>query len=668
MQSKARALTVTVLVSALILLCVIPSLAADFPDLDGHWAREAVLSAAQDGFLSGFEDGTVRPDSPVTTAEAAALLCRVLDAQASSDVTALGLTGDEWYAEAAGKALRLKLVSPGDDLTAPITRIRAFVMAAEAFQLAGSNESTASLAVFPASASLPDGEKHAVAALINAGLVQGCGGSLNLDAGMTRAEFITLLYRIMGTGKILTDGTVSGFEGGTLWLDCAAEDIRLSRVSAERVIVRSQKAGTVSLAGCHIGELVLAVEGDIRLSPRGLEKLRIGSGSGGISVNGRLDTLDLTGSGKEVALSENVNSIDISGNGNTVTISSGARIKRITVTGKNNTVAIQGTADSIHVLGEATAITGYGHIANVYLRAPGCEITEKAKNVMDDTDYGLYGVTAELAHPERLPAGETLSVAAKLIGAPTGLNCRESWYIDGELISEQNVTLEGGDVFTLNYNYDYKRGMALRSEIVFCLDYTTAYGYATSVITKAAQQLENYDEEHFSAVETQHVLDLITSDYIGDFTLAWAEQHDYGDNEKELWVNAKGYESDTPYLIWVNQAYQHVNIFEGTAGNWKLTRVCIVGCGRGNNTPKGVFKTTYKQPGWYTASYEVRPVVRFKDGGYAFHSRLYVPGSDTELMDPGIGYPISAGCIRMYDEDIRWIYDTVPSGTTVVVF
>ena len=165
----------------------------------------------------------------------------------------------------------------------------------------------------------------------------------------------------------------------------------------------------------------------------------------------------------------------------------------------------------------------------------------------------------------------------------------------------------------------------------------------------------------------ERVLELVTPDYLGDYTTEWAETHDYEPFEKEIWVNAKGYESDTQYLIWVNQSHQRTNVFEGSQGSWKLIYEWVVGCGRGSNTPQGVFKTTWNQVGWFTYDYDVRPVVRFKGGGYAFHSRLYYPGTDI-LKEPDIGYPISAGCIRMYDENIQWIYDNVPSGTTVVVY
>jgi hypothetical protein len=167
----------------------------------------------------------------------------------------------------------------------------------------------------------------------------------------------------------------------------------------------------------------------------------------------------------------------------------------------------------------------------------------------------------------------------------------------------------------------------------------------------------------------QEVLAAVTTGYQGDWTLEWAEQNDYSPDLKERWVAVQGYESESDYLIWVSIACQRVNIFKGTNGVWELERSCIVGTGApGYDTPVGVWQITYKNyAGWTTATYTVKPVVGFKGGGYAFHSRLYAPGT-TIVGDASIGYPVSHGCIRMYDEDIQFIYDSIPVGTTVVVY
>jgi lipoprotein-anchoring transpeptidase ErfK/SrfK len=82
----------------------------------------------------------------------------------------------------------------------------------------------------------------------------------------------------------------------------------------------------------------------------------------------------------------------------------------------------------------------------------------------------------------------------------------------------------------------------------------------------------------------------------------------------------------------------------------------------------GLTKTTYKETGWYNSTYSCRPVVRFyPNTGYAFHSRLYYPNGTT-LKDSSIGWPVSAGCIRMLDADINYLYKYLPNGSTVLIY
>ena len=141
-------------------------------------------------------------------------------------------------------------------------------------------------------------------------------------------------------------------------------------------------------------------------------------------------------------------------------------------------------------------------------------------------------------------------------------------------------------------------------------------------------------------------------------------------DEKTVFVNAKGYSSETQYLIWVSRSAQMVNVFQGSKGNWKLTKSFIVGTGAASTpTPVGVTTVSYKlKAGWTTGTYTVRPVVGFYPGtGYAFHSRLCYPGTDTEY-DFSSGYPVSHGCVRMKHNDINWIYNNVPIGSTGVIY
>lgn len=52
-------------------------MAEKFTDISGHWAESAIKQAADDGILKGYEDGSFRPDQPLTRAELAAIYQRM---------------------------------------------------------------------------------------------------------------------------------------------------------------------------------------------------------------------------------------------------------------------------------------------------------------------------------------------------------------------------------------------------------------------------------------------------------------------------------------------------------------------------------------------------------------------------------------------------------------
>lgn len=49
-----------------------------FPDIDGHWAREYINSAASIGLIFGYPDGTFRPNNNITRAETVSIINRTL--------------------------------------------------------------------------------------------------------------------------------------------------------------------------------------------------------------------------------------------------------------------------------------------------------------------------------------------------------------------------------------------------------------------------------------------------------------------------------------------------------------------------------------------------------------------------------------------------------------
>ncbi len=284
-------------------------------------------------------------------------------------------------------------------------------------------------------------------------------------------------------------------------------------------------------------------------------------------------------------------------------------------------------------------------------------------------DNGIARASASLNAPSVLEAGAALSVTADLKYPEAGKTCTGTWYVDGKQVSTQTIVL-GKDTPKLSHKYTYTENMKLTSELKFVLTYTTEDGRAQQLSAVKTIQLKNYGYLHYHNMTEADVLNKVTSTYAGNYTLAWALKNDYKPEVKTAWVNLKGYSSKTKYLVWVNLTYQRVNIFEGSQGNWKLIRQCLCGTGKPSTpTIKGVFTTSYKQSAWNYGSYYCGPIVRFNgSSGYAFHSRLeYWPMNSDRYYDARIGFPISHGCLRMYNDDIWFMYNNIPNGTTVVV-
>lgn len=143
---------------------------------------------------------------------------------------------------------------------------------------------------------------------------------------------------------------------------------------------------------------------------------------------------------------------------------------------------------------------------------------------------------------------------------------------------------------------------------------------------------------------------------------------DYSNEDKVTFVNAKAYASNSDYLIWINLEHQKVNLFIGEEGNWKLERVmdCATGA---NQTPTPTGITTYSkyENGWFNPTYYVKPVLYINPArAIAMHSILFHP--DGRVQDGTLGRNVSHGCIRLAPEDINYLAEYVPIGTTVVVF
>lgn len=133
-------------------------------------------------------------------------------------------------------------------------------------------------------------------------------------------------------------------------------------------------------------------------------------------------------------------------------------------------------------------------------------------------------------------------------------------------------------------------------------------------------------------------------------------------------INELVIESLTPYLIHVDLNAQKTYIYNGKLKNWNLEKTFICSTGiKGEETPQGVYTIKEKGQWFFSEQYNQggKYWVQFL-GDYLFHSLPYNK-EKTNIVDHTLGTPASHGCIRLKDEDSKWIYDNIPKGTKVII-
>ncbi|HLS90200.1 MAG TPA: S-layer homology domain-containing protein [Limnochordia bacterium] len=122
---------------------IIPEKDVSFSDLDGHWAREAILALAGAGIAEGFPSGAFRPDDKLTRAEAVSMLVRILklgDVGGYTETPSfVDVPPHHWAFASIETALRLKLLPPyirgNFEPSLPVTRAETAAMIHESLRL-----------------------------------------------------------------------------------------------------------------------------------------------------------------------------------------------------------------------------------------------------------------------------------------------------------------------------------------------------------------------------------------------------------------------------------------------------------------------------------------------------------------------------------------------------
>ena len=175
-----------------------------FTDIAGHWGESAIREAAARKLVTGYPDGTFRPNSEVTRAEFLVMLARALGWEVKTPTKELPFADADrigpWAAGAVEAALDRGVVGGYPDGAfrpdAPVTRAEMAAMIARALGFADMAGGPDALTPFADDADIPAWAKGAVESLRQLGLLQGrADGRFAPDAPLTRAEAAAVLLR-----------------------------------------------------------------------------------------------------------------------------------------------------------------------------------------------------------------------------------------------------------------------------------------------------------------------------------------------------------------------------------------------------------------------------------------------------------------------------------------
>lgn len=182
----------------------------DFKDLQSHWAAEAVEKLAGMGIITGYPDGTFKPNNKITRAEITAILVRALKltpANAHDLKFKDNASIPAWAREMVATALKEGLVKgypkPNGEITfeanRPVSRAEMAVLVTRIMEKKKSTVKTAELK-FVDNVSIPEWAKTSIEMAVGEGIIQGYpDNTFRAEREITRAEVAAMLLRMLDT-------------------------------------------------------------------------------------------------------------------------------------------------------------------------------------------------------------------------------------------------------------------------------------------------------------------------------------------------------------------------------------------------------------------------------------------------------------------------------------
>ncbi len=399
--------------------------AAGLTDISDHWAKDKITQWVQKGLVSGYTDGTFKPDKSITRAEFMTLVNKVLGFSEKATIGFSDVTSTDWFYEEIAKAVKAGYISGYQDGTVKpnreISRQEAAVALCKALNLEIQGDATE----FTDKDAIPNWSRPYIAALAAKGYMGGYpDGSFKAERHITRAETVTILDKVLATLQISYD--VSGAYGPEEGIETISQDVAVNvpGVTLRNMIIEGNLylnegigegdatldnvtvKGITTVRGggkdsIHLvnftGEeiIVIKVGGKVRIVASGNTKvgeLKLESGAH-IEGNGIVSVTVLK-SGEDIILDGAFENVIVEAKAK-IEVLKGTTINNLKVNSKSDINLADGATVKDLTLEAAATITGKGTIEKAKINADGAKLETEPKKV-----ELAKGVTTEIAGKE----------------------------------------------------------------------------------------------------------------------------------------------------------------------------------------------------------------------------------------------------------------------------
>lgn len=428
--------------------------APQFSDVDGHWGEEAIVRWADYGVIEG-SNGQFNPDAPITRAEMAAAIARLLGLTETAENTFTDVEAGAWYAQAILQCAAAGIIQGSNGMANPngtLTRQEAAVMLGRALGIQPDEGDVTFL----------DGEQVAgwaagyVSAMSDRGVLNGVGGNQFAPLeDINRASVVTVLNNAIAAYANEPGAAVQANGGLTL---VAADDVTVTGTAADILVAQGAAEGEITVQADTTGTVSVNAAGATVVLAAGADvnSVDVAEDAAGARVvveeDASVGAVSAAAPESEIQVSGTAEAVEAAATaGNAViTVSDGAAVGSITAAAAGTAITVSGTVETVTVAGTAgsttvtanrgAAITSVDNSAeDVTISGSGTveRVTTSGNDTTINTDGTeltvAEGVTGVTENNKDVAAGETVTTDRPSSGggSSSGGSSHSHSYTDG---------------------------------------------------------------------------------------------------------------------------------------------------------------------------------------------------------------------------------------------